>query len=792
MRLLISALAILSTLAARAQLNATLAGRLEYDQELNDIWGYVAPDGTEYALVGTTRGLSIVSLADPSHPEEVVFVSGSSSIWRDIKTYKDFAYITLDQSRTKDGLVVIDLRGLPDQVSSSHWRPAPNGTDTLNRCHNLYIDENGVAYLAGCNLNNGGILMADVATTPGQPRFIGFGSPVYAHDVFVQNGRMYASELYDGRLAIYDVSDKNNVRPLTKFNTPYRFTHNAWASSEGNYVFTTDERSNAPVTAFDISDLDNVSQTDQYRPLETLGTGVIPHNVHVLENWLAISYYTDGARFVDASRPGNLIEVANFDTFDEPRTGFHGAWGLYPFLPSGLQLVSDIENGLFVIDVNLVRAAYLEGIVTELGSNIPISDVEIEIAAAPSNLTTSDRNGSYKTGLGLSGSFNVTFRHPEYEDKTVLVDLGAGEVTRLDIQLKSIAPVTINGQVLDRATYAPIPNAAVLAVNGNFSFQVQADANGRFQMGQVVQESYDLFAGAWGYRHKKLSNVPFSSDASLTILLEKGYQDDFIFDLGWTSSGDALTGHWERGVPDGVRFDGVFTSPPFDIPGDFGAPCYVTGNGGGNPGEFDVDQGTVTLTSPLFDLSGYEAPIVSYYLWFYDRNGATAPDDELRVFITNGPDTILLESISDSDFQWRPKSEFSLADRIDLSSAMRLIVQTSDEAATDHIVEAGIDAFFIREGETTAVDDPLAASVQLHAFPNPFHDQIHIDYQLPASASRAFLRVFNTLGQELERSPLKTSAGTIELGQRLPGGVYYIFLEIDGQRGPVRKVVKGG
>lgn len=791
MRILLTALITLTTMAVQAQLNASLVGRLEYNQELNDIWGYVAPDGTEYALVGTTTGLSVVSLADPGNPEEVAFVPGPYSIWRDIKTYGGFAYVTLDQSRTEEGLVIIDLRGLPDQVSRTNWRPAPNGTDTLNRCHNLYIDDDGVAYLAGSNLNSGGMLMVDLAAAPDDPQFIGFAPPVYAHDVFVQDNRMYASELLRGRLAIYDVSDKDAITPLASVNTPSRFTHNAWASPDGNFVFTTDERLRAPVAAFDISNLDNIIQTDEYRPLESLAQGAIPHNVHVLNNWLAISYYTEGARFVDASRPGNLVEVAYYDTFDQPGSGFSGAWGLYPFLPSGLQLVSDIEKGLFVLDVNLVRAAYLEGLVTELGSNTPIPEVEIEINAAQPNLASSDRNGAYQTGLGLSGSFEVTFRHPEYEDKTVSVTLQAGEVTRLDIQLRPIAPIVISGRVLDRGTNAPVPNATVLASNENFSLKVQTDANGRFQLEQIIQESYDIFAGAWGYRHKKLSNLPFSENASLTILLEEGYQDDFIFDLGWTSSGDAATGHWERGVPDGVRFDGVPITPIFDISGDLGGQCYVTGNGGGAPGEFDVDSGTVQLTSPVFDLSDYQAPIVSYYLWFYDRNGTTPPDDELRVLLTNGPDTLLLETLDDSDFQWRPKSEFPIEGRIELTSTMQLIIRVSDDPATDHIVEAAIDAFSVREDATTSVDNPLGPTGSLQAFPNPFHNQVRIDYELPASASRSLLRVFNAFGQEMDRVQLSPPVGMLDLGHNLPAGVYFILMEIDGQRGPVKKVVKG-
>ena len=40
--------------------------------------------------------------------------------------------------------------------------------------------------------------------------------------------------------------------------TPNNFTHNAWTSDDGNFIFTTDERANAFVESFDISDLDDI------------------------------------------------------------------------------------------------------------------------------------------------------------------------------------------------------------------------------------------------------------------------------------------------------------------------------------------------------------------------------------------------------------------------------------------------------------------------------------------------------------------------------------------------------
>jgi len=792
MRTLFSAILILLCSTGYSQLNTELIGRLDYGAELNDIWGYVAPDGTEYALVGVTDGVSIVSLADPADPQQVAFVPGEFSIWRDLKTYADFAYVTTDQSGTQEGLQVIDLRELPDRVSSSNWRPAPNGQDTLNRCHNIYIDEEGVAYLAGCNLNSGGMLFVDVAASPGQPEFINFAPPVYAHDVFAQDGRMYASEIYQGQMAIYDVSDKDSVRLLAQQPTPFRFTHNAWSSPDGRYVFTTDERPNAPVAAYDISNLDNIRALDQYRPAATIGERVIPHNVYTKDNFVLISHYTDGARILDAGRPENLVEVANYDTYSGTETGFHGAWGLYPYLPSGHLLVSDIENGLFVIRVDYQRASYLEGRVTTAGDGIAIREVEVEIITDQPNIEVTDGMGNYQTGLAQAGSYQVTFRHPEYLPKTVDVDIRQGEVTRLDVTLQRKDQFVVAGLTIENNTQNPVAGVQILVANEDFSYQLFSDETGRFRLEEVFEGSYDIFAGAWGYLHRKLSSVQIEENASLTITLQPGYQDDFLFDLGWSTEGDAEAGQWERGVPDAVRVGSDFVTPNFDIADDLGERCYATGLDGGSAGADDVDDGTVRLISPYFDLNDYTAPELSYYTWFFNAFGGSTPNDALRIFLTNGQDTILLEEITDSRSGWRPQSTFLLNGLIEFSDRMQLIAETSDFNDSGHVVEAAFDAFLIQDAALTDIDAPFAADMDLEVYPNPFAGQFTIRYDIQDTRhGRGFLHVFNSLGQSIQQLPFDAPVGTVELGNAWRAGVYYLVLEWDGKRREPVKVVKG-
>ncbi len=150
--LLLSLLALSTALFS--QLNSTLRSQLDYDVAVNDIWGYVAPDGTEYAIVGLDDGVSFVSLADPDDIREVVKVAGANSIWRDMKTFGEYAYNVADQG--SEGISAFDLRFLPDSVpfkKTTYPDIVGNGREFI-QAHNIYIDANhGRLYTAAIHIS---------------------------------------------------------------------------------------------------------------------------------------------------------------------------------------------------------------------------------------------------------------------------------------------------------------------------------------------------------------------------------------------------------------------------------------------------------------------------------------------------------------------------------------------------------------------------------------------------------------------------------------------------------------
>ncbi|MDH3649970.1 MAG: hypothetical protein OEQ53_09810, partial [Saprospiraceae bacterium] len=277
----------------------------------SDVWGFQHSNGTEYAVVGAGCHTLVYDLSNPTSPALIAEIEGDTSVWRDMKSYGDYIYAIADQG--DDGLLVIDLTNPTDPVDS-FFRPT-FGIDTLIKGHNLYIDDSGFIYIAGSNINSGGVVIYHIGSDPFNPDLAGIGSGVYAHDVFVNDNLMITSELGNGFRISSLLFFGTFVFPVTEAvqETTNDFTHNAWTNGGASVCYTTDERSGAFVEAYDISDFGTgIELLDKYAPPGTIGSGVIPHNVQVAGDYLVVSYYRDGVKLVDATDPYNLVEVGSY------------------------------------------------------------------------------------------------------------------------------------------------------------------------------------------------------------------------------------------------------------------------------------------------------------------------------------------------------------------------------------------------------------------------------------------------------------------------------------------------
>ncbi|MAR20767.1 MAG: hypothetical protein CMD25_01700, partial [Flavobacteriales bacterium] len=391
---------------SQTSMNMNLLGTYNYpNTEGSDIWGWVDNAGNEYALVTLQNGFSVVDVTNPSVPNEKFFISDLTSTWRDVKTWGNYAYVTTEADA---GLLIVDLS---DMSGNTYWRltqfinPNNGSSITFTAAHNIYIDENGVAYIFGASSNVGtnpanGAIFLDVNANPINPHYLGNWNENYIHDGMVRGDTMWAGCIYAGELFAVDVSNKSNPVTLGSYPTPNNFTHNIWVSDDGNFVFTTDETSNAYLAAYDVSDLNNIQEVDRIQ--SNPGSGSIPHNTHVDGNFLITSYYRDGTTVHDITYPNNMVQVAYYDSYSGSGNGFDGCWGTYPFLPSGNIISSDINSGpngggrLLVYERGFQQASFIEGNVTDGNTGLSLSNASIQIV-----------NSSYSTSTNLFGNYNL-------------------------------------------------------------------------------------------------------------------------------------------------------------------------------------------------------------------------------------------------------------------------------------------------------------------------------------------------------------------------------------------------
>lgn len=724
MRLLLLFPLILLGQISFAQLNMTQEGFIDvpsiHNTKLNDIWGYVDEFGNEYALIGAEEGLSVVNVTDPTNPIEYSWVDGSYSIWRDIKTYQDFAYVTTEAD---DGLLIVDLSGLPGSpVTPYAFYNGPVGNEWTS-AHNLYED-NGYVYIFGANRGNGGVIILDVFTDPFNPQEVGTFDNWYVHDGYIINDTGYFAHINDGFFSIVDLTDKANPVLLGTSTTPSNFTHNIWTSTDGNYAFTTDEVSDGFIGAFDVSDPSNIKYLDKIQ--SNPGNLIIPHNAHVLNNYLITSYYTDGVVIHDITHPHNMVEVGNFDTspFDTPT--FNGCWGAYPYLPSGNILATDREEGLFVISADYHQGAYLEGNITEFGTGTPLNNVEISIDGH-NIYDHSNIFGDYASGIDSSGIYDVSYFKLLYYPKTVSVNLSEGMITTTDVELEKIPQYFVTVTVLDAQSLSPVENAEVLLEHSYIDHSGITDVNGEVTLGIYYEDKYNLIAGKWGYVSSCFEDTLLNSTTTnLTVYVDQGIYDDFTFDYGWSVFGSAEKGLWEREKPVGVEIGGVVENPHTDGYWDCGSKAFLTGNGSTGGNDQEVENGDAVLVSPVFDLTGYSDPHINFNAFYYNLYGPQYPNDTLFFRLYNGTQIVdILKLHIDNTYMshWVPYS-VPVGNLITMTSTMQLIVEISDYPETVNICEAAFDHFYVTDFSMASINETLNDEISM--YPNPVSQTLTI------------------------------------------------------------------
>lgn len=760
------------TLQSAAQFNMTLLGHLPYPANTcAGVWHYVDSLNNEYALVGVNDRLAIVDVTNPANLSEVFSVPalpGQSSLWREVKTYGKYAYAV---SEGGGGLLIVDLSGLPASINSKHWYGDGAIANQITSAHTIAVTD-GYAYIFGTGngLANGGAIICDLSD-PWNPVYVGQYNLNYIHDGYIRNDTLWAGEIYAGQFSVIDVTDKSNPVLLATQQTPGQFCHNTWLSDNSKYLFTTDEITGEPLGSFDITDLTNIKLLTEYytdsMPQEEV------HNVRVLNDFLINPSYGSQLVICDAARPDNIIEIAQYPT------GNYLCWDASPYLPSGNIVVADVDGGVYVFSTTYTRACYLEGIVTDSITGLPINNVQITIQPSGKSANT-DLAGEFKTGTAMAGTYDIEFKKAGYITKIVSgVQLVNGQLTPLNIQL---SPFALNGLAVNAQTSQFLEGVTVVLSDGINTITLVSDVGGSFTTSALASGPISYQASKWGYitacgQQNLVPGVPFA------LPLTPGYYDDFVTDNGWTVNSTATGGLWERGIPNGTMVGGAFANPGFDVSGDCGDFAFVTGNAvGANPAQDDLDNGATILTSPVMDLSNYTNPYINYERWLYIQPGIPqASMDTLYIFVTDGINTSQVEAVSSSNAAnsvWQSVS-IPLNGLISPGPGIQVLVSISDKPTSGNLLEAGFDKFSITNGPSSIND--VNDNVQITVFPNPTTGAFNLKLPSALLEKELQVRIMDYTGRLIYQQTHLTGENTVIQDAYLTAGVYMVGLWSDNE-----------
>ena len=348
--------------------------------QVSDVWGWEDPEtGLEYALVGRTDGTSFIDLTDPSYPRYLgdlpKTATANQSLWRDIKVYKNHAFIVADGAGAHH-MQIFDLTQLRDVTEPQEF------TETalykgIYSSHNIIInEESGFAYAVGNDSGGetcGGALHMINVQDPVNPVFAGCFADTRTgrrnsgatHDAQCVTYHGPDSD-FDGReiclssngtaLSIADVTDKSNPVALSIAEYPnVAYTHQGWLTEDHRYFYLNDEGDEVSEVVdatrtliFDVSDLEDPQLVKEY-----MGpTSAIDHNLYIRGDMMYQTNYIEGLRLVDISDPVNPVEVGHFDTVPygpNDNSPVLGAWSNYPYFKSGIIVVTSGREGVFFL-----------------------------------------------------------------------------------------------------------------------------------------------------------------------------------------------------------------------------------------------------------------------------------------------------------------------------------------------------------------------------------------------------------------------------------------------------------
>ena len=759
----------------------------------NDSWGWTDPqNGKEYILMGLDNGTAFIDVTNPSSPQYLgkLPTHSSSSVWRDVKVYNNFAFIVSEANG--HGMQVFDLTRLRNVSNPPTTFTEDAHYNEFSSAHNIAINvDSGFAYVLGTSTYGGGPHFVNIQNPINPIGEGGYSNSGYSHDaqIVIYNGpdldyqgREILISSNGDRIVIVDVTDKNSpvlISEMTYANIG--FTKQGWLTGDHEYFIITDEQDeinfgfNSRKIIANFTDLDNPSVSFEYfGPNQS-----IDFNGYTIDDKYFYASWTSGMRILDVSDLSNgaAVEIGFFDTYPaNNNTGFNGAWHVFPFLPSGNIHINDTQGGFFMVQYGDSESpvAVCQNITIQLGIN------------GTATITAQDIDGGSTDNAGIQ---NFTASQSVF----TCDDLGPNNVT-----------LTVEDYFGNTDTcVAMVTVLEALELDAPANLSIAGDTGQCFASNVDLGEPVTLAACTWNLTNDAPQEFPIGQTA-VTWTLENG--------SGQTTTSQQLVEIYMSEV-------------------DNAQVCYVTSDwnnpslnrvfskysGSLNGQNVDYHEVFRESSTGAFETVGYIVPPAESFLDAAVNNNIQSYRYKIRTMDICGEQgplsdyhkTILLQSSIAADnsinLAWNPYLGVSFSTyyiyRSVNGAAFELLgslaaTNTSYNDISANVLENFYE-YFVSIDATTCANDPFQnpavrsnqeyvnpnlvikendwLSTAITIYPNPATEYLNISVTDDLELKEVV--VYNTLGQRL----MVSKQDQIDVST-LPSGVYYLSIETNQGR----------
>ena len=566
-------------------------------------WGYVHPDGREYAILGTLNGTAIYNVTNPDSSRLVTFIPGLTSNWREMKAYRYWLYVVTENATPsggiQPGIQIISMENPETPVLVATY------ATNFSRSHTISVDTTRAILI--CNGTNYRDPVTGASSLRGM-RILSLANPTapveiahwpadalqsngsyYVHDCVPVGNRLYASSIYAGIQRIFDFTNPANPVEIKNWTYPAAYyTHSCWPDQARDRLYVCDEQNGQTLRVFDISNETAPSLVDEW----TDNPSAIIHNPRVRGTTLWLANYTEGIRALDITDPTHPVEWGFADSYPGPSGGYNGVWDVYPYFPSGAVIASDMNTGLYVYtpsgSYGIVHAHVTDGAQ-------PLAGARVYIAILGDSAQT---GADGVVGFAPNpGTYTLVARKFGYEDASTTVTLNAGDNKTVNLALTVKPTTTLTGTVVSASGDVPLEGAEV---NLRWTpVHDHTDSAGSFDLGSVPVGTYRVDVERPGYVPRSFLESLGPAEPPQTFRVSAAsYYDPLTTDQGWTvgtPSDNATSGVWTRVEPLGTSIGGT-------------QPADVRLPGGSAASVSSIAVGSRVSAADRLSVSGYPRP----------------------------------------------------------------------------------------------------------------------------------------------------------------------------------------